>query len=251
MNKNFSSTNFFLISFFVLIFPFIQKQWFNLYLFNINSSSFYSIIYYLSGIICPVIFAFNSLNHFTYYKFNSLINKEKKIISGKKLFVLVLLILISLSFLIVNYFLVNIELAIKLFHNQSFLIRVKVDHEIYILFIVSLFLILNKTKILIKKLILFNFILTAFFIWYAQINNNIVDGNYLINKYLITGNPNFVNLAFLFLFEIKFFLWSFLSNKNNLSDWIVPKPLKKDYLNLLRIIIFYFLLLVYYFLIGQ
>ena len=38
---------------FLLILPFIQKQWLNLYLLHINDISFYSILYYLSGAICP------------------------------------------------------------------------------------------------------------------------------------------------------------------------------------------------------
>jgi len=55
---------------FLLILPFVQKQWFNLYLFNINDISFYSILYYLSGTICPSLVCLNSLKNYTYYSFN-------------------------------------------------------------------------------------------------------------------------------------------------------------------------------------
>ena len=55
---------------FLLILPFVQKQWFNLYSLNINDISFYSILYYLSGAICPSLVCLNSLKNYTYYKFN-------------------------------------------------------------------------------------------------------------------------------------------------------------------------------------
>ena len=55
---------------FLLILPFVQKQWFNLYSLNINDISFYSILYYLSGAICPSLVCLNSLKNYTYYNFN-------------------------------------------------------------------------------------------------------------------------------------------------------------------------------------
>ena len=45
---------------FLLILPFVQKQWFNLYSLNFNDISFYSILYYLSGAICPSLVCLNS-----------------------------------------------------------------------------------------------------------------------------------------------------------------------------------------------
>jgi len=76
----------------LLILPFVQKQWFNLYLFNINDISIYSILYYLSGIICPSLICLNSFNNFTYYKFNKNKINCKKIITGKSLLFLVVLV---------------------------------------------------------------------------------------------------------------------------------------------------------------
>ena len=57
-----NTTRLFVTLSFLLIIPFVQKQWFNLYLFNINDITFYSILYYLSGIICPALICLNSLN---------------------------------------------------------------------------------------------------------------------------------------------------------------------------------------------
>ena len=54
----------------VILFPLVQKQWLNLYLFDINNLSIYKLLYYLSGLIVPILVIINSLNNFTYYKFN-------------------------------------------------------------------------------------------------------------------------------------------------------------------------------------
>jgi len=55
---------------FLLILPFVQKQWLNLYSFNINDISFYSFLYYFSGTICPSLVCLNSQKNYTYYNFN-------------------------------------------------------------------------------------------------------------------------------------------------------------------------------------
>ena len=47
----------------LLILPFVQKQWFNLYLFNSNEVTIYSILYYLSGSICPFLIGLYSLKN--------------------------------------------------------------------------------------------------------------------------------------------------------------------------------------------
>jgi len=107
-------------------------------------------------------------------------------------------------------------------------------------------LIFKQTKILTKKLVLINFFLITLFIWYSQINNINIDNKFILNNYLKLDNSNFSNIIFLFIIEIIYFLWSFLSNKNNLSDWAVHYPLKKDIFNVLKIIIFYLFVIVYY-----
>ena len=65
-----NTTNLLVTLSFLLILPFVQKQWFNLYSLNINDISFYSILYYLSGAICPSLVCLNSLKNYTYYDFN-------------------------------------------------------------------------------------------------------------------------------------------------------------------------------------
>jgi len=100
---------------FLLILPFVQKQWFNLYLFNINNISFYSILYYLSGTICPSLVCLNSLKNYTYYNFNENKIHGKNIIKGKRLLFLVAINLIFLSYFIADYIYINVDLIFNLF----------------------------------------------------------------------------------------------------------------------------------------
>ncbi len=243
---NYKQIRLILIITFILTFPFVQKQWFNLYLFNSNSLSFYSILYYLSGIICPILIILYSLNKFTYYKFNLINFKNNKTIRGKKLLILVLLTIIPLSFFITNYLYINLDLITNLFGDNIFLANIKITQPVYFIFIISCLLIFKQTRILIKKLVLINFFFITFFIWYSQINNINIDNNFLLNNYLNLDNSNFINIIFLFVIEIIYYLWSFISYKNNLSDWVVNNPLRTDLLNGLKIFIFYSFVIVYY-----
>jgi len=97
-----NTTKLFTLSF-LFILPFVQKQWFNLYSLNINDISFYSILYYLSGAICPTLVCLNSLKNYTYYNFNKDKIHSIKIIKGKRLLFLVAINLIFLSYLIADY----------------------------------------------------------------------------------------------------------------------------------------------------
>ncbi len=246
MSINYRQIRLILLISFVLIFPFVQKQWFNLYLFNTNSLSFYSILYYLSGIICPFIICVYSLNNFTYYQFNINDFKNNRVIKGKTLLTLILLTIIPLSIIIANYLFINLDLIINLFEYQSFLPSIRIFINNYIIFIITIFLVFRQTKVLTKKLVLINFFLITLFIWYSQINNINIDNKFILNNYLKLDNSNFSNIIFLFIIEIIYFLWSFLSNKNNLSDWTVHYPLKKDIFNVFKIIIFYLFVIFYY-----
>ena len=84
------------------------------------------------------------------------------------------------------------------------------------------------------------------YIWYSQINNINIDDSFLLINYLKLDNSNFINIIFLFGIEITYYLWSFISNKNNLSDWIVQKPLRIEILNGFKIVFFYLFAIVYY-----
>ena len=100
---------------FLLILPFVQKQWFNLYSLNINDISFYSILYYLSGAICPSLVCLNSLKNYTYYDFRKDKIHNIKIIKGKRLLFLVAINLIFLSYLIADYVYINFDLIFTFF----------------------------------------------------------------------------------------------------------------------------------------
>ena len=227
INKN-KSTNLIITLSFLLILPFVQKQWFNLYLFNFNEVTIYSILYYLSGFICPSLICLNSLNNFTYYKFNKNHIHKKKIIKGKTLLLLVAIVLIFLSYLMADYFYINLDLITSLFFNRIELQRPDIFQLSIYIFFISIFLIFKKSRILFKKLILVNFILISFFIWYVQINNINIADHFQIYKYYELVNINLINVSILIAIEILYLMWSYLSYKSNLSDWIIHLPRKGE-----------------------
>jgi len=231
---------------FFLIFPFVQKQWLNLYSFNINDISFYSILYYLSGAICPSLVYVNSLKNYTYYKFNKDKIHSIKIIKGKRLLFLVVINLIFLSYLIADYIYINFDLIINLFLEGINVPKPDIPQLSFFIFLISILLIFKKSMFLLKKIILVNFILISFYLWHLQINNIIVDDQFHIYRYFGLNNLNLVNLFILVSIEISFYTWSYLSYKTNLSDWIVPKPQKRDIIPILNIFIFYFFIIIYY-----
>ena len=230
----------------MLIFPFVQKQWFNLYLFNVNNISFYLILYYLSGTICPSLICLNSIKNYTYFSFKRNITCSKNIIKGKTLLFLVAINLVLLSYLIVDYIYINFDLICNLFLESINLQKPDIFQLSLLIFFIAILLIFKNSRLLIKKLILINFILISFYIWYLQINNINVDGEFHIYKYFGLSEINLINIFFLVAIEISYFSWSFLAYKTNLSDWIVQKPQKRDINSFLSIFIFYFCIIVYY-----
>ena len=223
----------------------MQKQWFNLYLFNIKDLSFYSILYYLSGTICPSLICLNSLNNYTYYKFNK--NKiNKKSLQGKSLLFLVVINLILLYCLTIDYMYINFDLISNLFLEEFNLTKPNFIQSSLFIFLLAILLIFKKSRFLYKKLILGNFILISFFIWYLQINNINVDDQLYIYRFFGSNNFNLINVIFLVALEISYFTWSFLSYKTNLSDWIVRNPQKEDITSFLKMFIFYFFIIIYY-----
>jgi len=168
---------------FLLILPLVQKQWFNLYLFNINDISFYSILYYLSGTICPSLVCLNSLKNYTYYNFNKNKIYSKNIITGKSLFFLVAINLIFLSYFIADYIYINFDLVFNLFIEGINLPKPDILQLIFFIFLISILLIFKKSRFLLKKIILVNFILISLYLWHIQINNINVDDQFHIYKY--------------------------------------------------------------------
>jgi hypothetical protein len=231
---------------FLLLFPLVQKQWFNLYLFNINDISFYSILYYLSGTICPSLVCLNSLRCYTYYDFNKNNIYSKNIITGKRLFFLVAINLIFLSYFIADYLYINFDLIFNLFFEGINLSKPDIIQLSFFILLISSLLIFKKSRFLLKKIILVNFILISLYLWHIQINNINLDDQFHIYKYFGLNDLNLINLFILVTIEISFFTWSFLSYKTNLSDWIVRKPQKGDITPVLNMFIFYFFIVIYY-----
>ncbi len=231
---------------FLLVFPFVQKQWFNLHSFNINDISFYLILYYLSGTICPSLVCLNSLKNYTYFKFNKNKIYNKNIIKGKRLLFLVAINLIFLSFLIADYIYINFDLIINLFLEGINVPKPDIPQLCFFIFLISILLIFKKSRFLLKKIILVNFILISLYLWHLQIINISVDDQFHIYRYFGLNDLNLINLFILVAIEISFYTWSFLSYKTNLSDWIVPKPQKGDVIPFLNIFIFYFFIIIYY-----
>ena len=231
---------------FLLLFPLVQKQWFNLYLFNINDISFYSILYYLSGTICPSLVCLNSLKWYTYYDFKRNNIYSKNIITGKRLFFLVAINLIFLSYFIADYLYINFDLIFNLFFEGINLSKPDIIQLSFFILLISSLLIFKKSRFLLKKIILVNFILISLYLWHIQINNINLDDQFHIYKYFGLNDLNLINLFILVTIEISFFTWSFLSYKTNLSDWIVRKPQKGDIIPVLNMLIFYFFIVIYY-----
>ena len=236
-----------IITLLLILFPLVQKQWLNLYLFDINNLSIYKLLYYLSGLIVPILVIINSLNKFTYYKFNfHKKNNNNFDISGKFLFLITLVILSILSILISNYIFINLKIILNLLiSNNEYLVQFDIDKKILFVVIISIFLIFKKTKFLLKKITLINFFIFSIINWYSQINNSSL--NDVIPFYIFKfENINFVNIVFLLAIETMFYLWSYISYNSYLSDWNVPKPHMKEITPILNIIMFYLLVILYY-----
>ena len=245
ITKN-NTTKLFVTTSILLILPFVQKQWFNLYLFNTSNISFYSILYYLSGIICPLLVCLNSLNSYTNYIFNKNKIYSKNIIKGKRLLFLVVINLIFLSYFIADYIYINFDIIFNLFLEGNNLPKPDIIQFSFFIFLISILLIFKKSRFLLKKLLLVNFILISLYLWHLQIKNINVDDQFHMYRYFGLNDLNLINLFILVAIEISFFSWSFLSYKTNLSDWIVPKPQKGDLIPLFHMFIFYFFIIIYY-----
>jgi len=200
----------------------------------------------LSGTICPSLICLNSLNNYTYYNFNKNNIHSKNIISGKRLFFLVAINLIFLSYFIADYLYINFDLIFNLFLEGINIPKPDILQLSFFIFLISILLIFKKSRFLLKKLILINFILISLYLWYLQIININVDEQFYIYRYFGLNDLNLINVFILLAIEISYFTWSFLSYKTNLSDWIVHMPQKGDLIPILNIFIFYLFIIIYY-----
>ena len=228
------------------MFPIVQDQWFNIFLLNESEFSYYSFLYFLSGFLFPIIIINNSLSNFFDYKFNYNKYHTKRL---KYVSYFVIFTILILSILIVKYVLFSINYIIpQIDLNIYFDIKL----ESILLLVVMILLLFNKTKRLIKKLFLINFFIICFINW-SSYCLNLKGIEFFISKYISNNsyfefnNLNILNISYLFIFEIFYYLWSFISYQNNLSDWSITYPKRADFLPFTKITIFYLGILIYYF----
>ena len=223
----------------------MQDQWLNIFLLNKFEFSFYSILYFLSGFLFPIVVIKISLNNFFDYKFSSNKYESNKL---RSIGYLVTFTLIILSTLVIRYFIFSINYIIpQIDLNSYFDIKLK----ILLLLIVMIPLLINKTKRIIKRLLLLNFFIIFFINWLTYYLNlqgiEIFISKYISdNNYYDFNNLNILNISYLFILEIFYYFWSFITYQNNLSDWSIPIPKKVDFISLSKITIFYLGVLIYY-----
>ena len=223
----------------------MQDQWLNIFLLNEFEFSYYSILYFLSGFLFPLIIINNSLKNFLDYKFYFNKYQSKKLNFIGYLFIFTIL---TLSILTIKYFIFSIKYIIpQLDLNIYFDIKLK----ILIIIILMILLIMNKTKRFIKKLFLLNFFIICLINW-TSYYLNLHGMEIFINKYISNNSYyefnrlNILNIIYLFIFELFFYLWSYITYQDNLSDWSISYPNRSDFLPISKIIIFYIGILIYY-----
>ena len=223
----------------------MQDQWLNIFLLNKFEFSYYSILYFLSGFLFPIVVINISLNNFFDYKFSSNKYESNKL---RSIGYLVTFTLLILSILIIRYFIFSINYIIPQIDLNSFF---DIKLKILFLLIVMLLLLINKTKRILKRLFLLTFFI-IFFINWSTYFSNLQGIETFINKYISDknyynfNNLNILNISYLFIFEIFYYLWSFITYKNNLSDWSISTPKRIDFIPFSKITIFYLSVLIYY-----
>tara|TARA_B100000965_G_scaffold25764_1_gene19331 strand:+ start:384 stop:836 length:453 start_codon:yes stop_codon:yes gene_type:complete len=142
------------------------------------------------------------------------------------------------------------NLFLQLINKYINLISIEQISGIFIFVAILSLLIFNNTKIFIKRIILLAFFIISILIWLTTINFLELDYTYFYNQLLLSNfinNNNILNIFNLFFIELVFFLWSYLSNDNNLSNWIVLVPKKYDFYPLLSLSLIYIAAIFYYF----
>ena len=201
----------------------------------------------MSGYLFPSILVFYSINNFTDYQFNNNYGKDIKN-NFRYTSTIVFPILLIFSILITKYY---IYLFSKI-NNASFNLLEFNHLQLIITLIISLLLLIKKTKNKVKNLYLIYYLFNFSIYWTINtyslnISNTFIKDNYINNFISSNLNFNYINIIFLFLLEILFFLWSFIVDKNNLSDWNIPIPKKSNLYPLVNIFVFYFGLIVYFY----
>ena len=191
-----------------------------------------------------------SIKNFSNYRF-----KTKKIISlsfsNKKNLVCipVILIIIFLSTLVTNYIfsfgdhLLNINSSENTFNVSTFI------NQYIFIFALSILLLFRRTMIYVRNLAYIPFLLNSFFIW----NNYFITDNLLSNQNGFLNlnlshqiKLDLINIKYLLLIEIIYFVWSYISNESKISDWNIPKPQNSDFYQVINLLVFYGIINFYY-----
>ena len=201
----------------------------------------------MSGYLFPTILIYYSLNNFTDYQFNNNYGKDKK--NGfRYLSYIVFPILLIFSTLITKYYIYSFSKI----NNDSFNFFELNNFQFIFILIFSFLLLIKKTKVKVKNLYLIFYLINFSIYWTINtyplnIANSLLSDNY-INKFISSNlDFNYINIIFLFLLEFLYFLWSYISHKNNLSDWYIPTPVQSDLYPVINIFLFYFGLIVYFY----
>ena len=128
--------------------------------------------------------------------------------------------------------------------------------QLFFILVFSILLLIKKTQNKVKTLYLIFYLINFSFYWTISLYQSNIPLTFLNDNYInkfISNNLyfNYTNIIFLFLLEILFFLWSYVSYKNNLSDWYIPIPRGSNLYPFLNIFIFYFGLIVYFYIFNN
>ena len=201
----------------------------------------------MTGYLFPIILIFYSLNTFTNYQFNS--DKVKDIsIKFKYTTYIIFPTLLFFSALLTNYFIYLFSTII----NESFYFLEFHKLQIIFIFIFAILLLIRNTRKILKQLYLISYFIIFSIYWTISSYINsfsipLFNQNYFINFTANNTQFIYINILYLFLLEILYFLWSYVSHNNNLSDWKIPKPKLSQLNPLINILLFYFGIIVYYY----
>ena len=205
-------------------------------------------MYLLSGFLFPILILVISNSNFLVYNFKK---RESNLTIIKNLSFFVIGNLLLLTFLLSNYIIIFIDLLLKLINKFNFNLNIEIIPNELIFVLIICCLLINRSKIFIKKLLLFIFLFISIIIWLTVNNIFTLDYDFFYNhiipqKFFEIKNINILNILNLLIIEVTFYFWSYISYKNNLSDWKVLIPSKEDLYPLFNIFIFYISTIFYY-----
>ena len=200
----------------------------------------------------PIIVVNISLKNFLNYKFHNsnVINKKREI---KLLTYPLISILFLLAILINLYFLYTFELFNPFLIENNF---INLKFNIFVFLFIIIILLVNNTKKYLKRIILINFLVISIILWTKYYINLLEINNIFSNFFSNISYPNIkvmniFNVIFLLIIEILYYCWCYLSYKDNLSNWCVPYPTKLDLKPIIKLLIFYIGILIYYLIFNQ